>query len=53
MKLVWLFITIGGGIGGYLPTFFGAGALSGWSILGTLIGSFVGIWAWKKLDLED
>jgi len=52
MKLIWIFIAIGGGIGGYVPTFFGAGVLSGWSILGTMIGSFAGIWVWKKLDLE-
>jgi hypothetical protein len=52
MKLIWIFITIGGGIGGYLPVLFGDSGFGGWSILGTLIGSFIGIWVWKRLDLE-
>jgi hypothetical protein len=52
MKLIWLFITIGGAIGGYIPVLLGADGFSGWSILGTAVGSFTGIWVWKRLDLD-
>lgn len=49
--LIYLFIGIGGTIGSYLPVWlFQAGFLSGWSILGTTIGSFVGLWAGVKLQ---
>ena len=51
MKLIWIFIGIGGAIGGYLPLLFGAGDLSTWSILSGTIGSLIGIWLYKRLDL--
>jgi hypothetical protein len=43
-SLVWLGLFIGSTIGSYLPTLFGADLLSGWSIVGTAIGSFAGIY---------
>ncbi len=51
MKLVWIFVSIGGIIGGYVPTLFGQSAFSAASVLCGAIGSFVGIWLYTKLDL--
>lgn len=37
-------------IGAYVPVLFGdTDMLSGWSILGSTVGGFVGIWAGVKL----
>lgn len=36
--------TLGMTVGGAIPALFGASMLGGWSILGGLIGGFVGIW---------
>lgn len=44
-KVTLLFAGIFGTIGVYLPILFGVDdGLGGWSILGGLIGGFVGIW---------
>lgn len=48
--LIMLMSGVGGTIGGYLPVLLGVGGLSGWSILGGLIGGVVGIWAGIKLQ---
>jgi hypothetical protein len=48
--LLYLCITIGGIVGGYIPVLFGAGGLSLISILGGTIGSFFGIWLAYKID---
>lgn len=40
---------IGTAIGGYIPTFFGADIFSISSILGTVIGGFLGIWIANRL----
>ncbi|MBP6962662.1 hypothetical protein KBB49_03950 [Candidatus Saccharibacteria bacterium] len=49
--MLYLFITIGGGIGGYLPVLLGDSSMfSGWSILGSTIGSIVGIFVAKRLS---
>ncbi len=42
-KLVWLMASIGMIIGGWLPTLFGAGDLSLWSLLGGLVGGVAAI----------
>lgn len=34
--------------GAYIPTFFGSGQLSGWSILGTLAGGILAIYLMYK-----
>jgi len=47
--LVYLSIFIFGTIGSYVPTWFGAGFFSFASIVGSLIGSFAGIWVAVKL----
>jgi hypothetical protein len=41
--LIYILILIGGGIGGYVPTLFGASAFGGWSILGSTVGGILGI----------
>jgi hypothetical protein len=52
--LIYLAITIGGGIGGYVPVLlFHAGGLSFASIIGSLLGSVAGIYIVYKLDLGD
>ena len=43
-------ITVFGALGAYLPVWLlGDDPLSGWSILGSVIGGIVGIWIWTKL----
>ncbi len=49
--LLWLFIGIGGTLGGLIPTWLGAGYFSIWGILGTALGSIAGIFAYNRLDL--
>lgn len=46
----YLVISIGMGIGAYLPTFFGASGLGGWSILGTMLGGIASVVFIYKLD---
>jgi uncharacterized membrane protein YsdA (DUF1294 family) len=44
-KVILLFATIFGIVGAYIPVLFGdSDPLSGWSILGSLIGGIFGIW---------
>jgi len=52
MKLIWVFITVGGFIGGYVPLLWGGNAFSAWAIITSTVGALVGIWVYKKLDLE-
>ncbi len=52
MKLIWLFIAIGGVVGGYIPVLFGQNELSLWSILGTITGSLFAIWLYRRTDIE-
>jgi hypothetical protein len=51
MKLmIYVGASIGGLIGGYIPVlFWHAGALSGWSLVGGLIGTIAGIYPGYKL----
>ena len=44
-KLVGLGVLIGSTIGSYVPTWFGAGYFSFYSILGAFVGGILGIWA--------
>lgn len=49
-KLVWLGMGIGGTLGGWLGAVADHGNwFGGWSILGTALGSFAGIWAAVKI----
>lgn len=52
MSLIYLYIAVGGFIGGVIPSLFGADITSIWSVITTAIGSFVGIWLYRRMDLE-
>lgn len=49
-SLIMLLAGVGGVIGGYFPVLFGAGGLSGWSILSSFVGGLVGIYVGVKLN---
>lgn len=48
--MLYLFITIGGLVGGYLPSLFGADGFSAWAIIGSTIGGIAGIFVAKRLS---
>ncbi|MFA5128217.1 MAG: hypothetical protein WC457_04445 [Patescibacteria group bacterium] len=48
-RVIMLGMVVGSTIGGYLPTIFGAGIFSLYSILGTVLGGVLGIWLSFKL----
>ncbi len=49
-QVILLCVAVFGIIGSYVPMLFGDhGILSGWSILGSTIGGFIGIWIGVKL----
>ena len=47
-KMIWLGMFVGSSLGGYAPMLFGADMLSGWSVIGSAVGSLLGIWAAYK-----
>jgi len=47
---VYLILTIGSGIGSYLPVIFGVDLLSGWSILGGMVGGLASVWVIYRLN---
>ena len=49
--IIYIFLTLGSIAGGWIPTLWGAGALSFQSLLGGFIGAMLGIWAGYKLGL--
>ncbi len=48
-KTIYLFMFIGGMIGGYIPLLWGAGYFSFSSIICNALGAFLGIWVGFKL----
>lgn len=46
---MYLILTVATGIGSYLPTLFGADLFSGWSIAGSTVGGFIGVYIIYKL----
>ena len=42
-KIIYVFIAFFGVLGAYLPVIFGASGLSGWSLIGGIVGSFIGL----------
>jgi len=48
--LIYLSMSIGSIIGGYIPTLFGAGLISYPSVLFSIIGGIAGIWIGYKLS---
>lgn len=49
-KVLWLLISIFGFIGSWIPTLLGASSFSGWSLLGSALGGFFGIFVFWKID---
>lgn len=49
-SLNMLGVTIGGTLGAFMPGLWGAGDLSGWSILTTMLGGLLGLFAAIKLS---
>ena len=49
-SLVWIFMTIGSAIGGYLPNLWGDSFLSMTSVILTAVGGLAGIWVGYKLN---
>jgi polyferredoxin len=47
--LIWAGLFIGSSAGSFLPTLFGQGIFSGWSILWSTVGGILGIWVGYKL----
>lgn len=52
MSLIWVFIGIGGFAGSLAPMIFGASYTSIIGIATGTAGAIIGIWVYKKLDLE-
>jgi uncharacterized membrane protein YeaQ/YmgE (transglycosylase-associated protein family) len=48
--LIYLFLSVGSFVGGWIPTLWGASALGLASIIGAFIGGTLGIWAGFKLS---
>jgi len=48
--MVMIGMVIGSSIGGYLPTLFGAPGISLWTLLGSTVGGFIGIYISFKLS---
>lgn len=48
-KLIWIGMTLGSFIGGYLPVIWGGSAFSMSSVILTAVGGFTGIWLGLKL----
>ena len=46
---MYIILSIGMGLGGYLPVLFGQSMLGGWSILGGFVGGIVGVIFYAKL----
>ena len=49
-KVMYIFVSVGGAVGAYLPIIFGAGGFSIWSIIGSAIGGFAGIFLAAKIS---
>lgn len=43
-KLIYLFLIIGSGVGGWIPTLWGAGSLSMQTFAGSMVGAALGLW---------
>lgn len=49
-QLVWIGVFIGSALGGFVPSLWGASALSFSSVFGTFIGGVLGIWVAFKIS---
>ncbi len=46
---VWIGLFVGSTLGGMAPQLWGDGPFSGWSLLLSVVGGFVGIWGGYRL----
>ncbi len=51
-KLILLFLFVGSLLGGYIPLLWGGSAFSGWSILFSTLGGFLGIYIGYKIGSQ-
>jgi len=49
-KILFMCITVGSAIGGYLPTFLGQGDFSIASLLGGFVGGVAGVFVARRID---
>ncbi len=47
---IWIFITVGSLVGGYVPLFWGSGMFSFSSVMCSAIGAFIGIWVHYRMN---
>ena len=48
-SLIWLGLIVGSTLGGLVPEMWGDSMFSGWSLLLSVLGGFLGIWAGYRL----
>lgn len=48
--LIWVGLSIGSAIGGYIPTLWGAGVFSLWSVILSAVGGAFGIYLGFKMS---
>jgi hypothetical protein len=48
--LIYIFLSVGSFVGGWIPTLWGASALGIASVIGAFVGGALGIWAGFKLS---
>ncbi len=49
-KIIWLGLFVGSSIGGFIPSFWGAGALSFSGLIFSALGGFAGIWLGYRMS---
>ena len=49
-KIIWLGLLVGSTIGGFIPSFWGAGMLSFSGLILSALGGFVGIWLGSRIS---
>jgi hypothetical protein len=49
-RVLWMSIAVGSTAGGFVPMLFGAGSFSMASLLGSVVGTILGVWVAIKID---
>jgi len=49
-KIIWLGLFVGSSIGGFIPSFWGAGVLSFSGLIFSALGGFAGIWLGYRMS---
>lgn len=47
--MIWVSVFVGSTLGAYLPNLWGAGFLSPWSVIGSVVGGLLGVYVGYKL----